>query len=132
MLKVALSYSSYLTVNFTATVVVLLLGLCSWRLKDFLTVIQRKVQRHEDVVIRSHTAQSQPNHTHREQSLTNVMFGERKKKTVSNLHFRTNVEVLGQFEINTFSLAETDLTRISNCHNKHKSLHFYIYQGTCH
>lgn len=101
--------------------------------KGFLTVIPRKVQRHGDVVIRSHTARSQPNHTRREQSLTNTMLGERKKKkySTSNLHFRANVEVLGQSEINTFSLAETDLTKISNCHNKHKSLHFYTYQGTC-
>lgn len=99
--------------------------------KGFLTVIQRKVQRHGDFLIRSHTARSEPNYTRRQQILTNTMPGQGKKNSTSNLHFLTNVEVAGQSEINTFSLAETDLTKISNCHNKHKSLHFYIYQSTC-
>lgn len=99
--------------------------------KGFLTVIQRKVQRHGDFLSRSHTARSEPNYPRRQQILTNTMLGEGKKNSTSNLHFLTNVEVAGQSEINTFSLAETDLTKISNCHNKHKSLHFYIYQSTC-
>lgn len=64
--------------------------------KGFLTVIQRKVQRHGDFLIRSHTARSEPNYTRRQQILTNTMPGQGKKNSTSNLHFLTNVEVAGQ------------------------------------
>lgn len=53
--------------------------------KGFLTVIQRKVQRHGDFLIRSHTARSEPNYTRRQQILTNTMPGQGKKKTVRQI-----------------------------------------------
>ena len=117
--------------NFVATAVLCCVEFNALKKKEFLTVVQGEVQRHGDFVNRPEHRSIRPK-SYALQVITNTMSAQRnmKKKTRLNLHFRTNVEVLGQFEINTFSLAETDLTKLPNCHNKYKCLHFYISQNT--